>query len=145
MTVKIMMTTMMRTMMNNASLSGRIVTEIWNHRTPTGKSVVDFIIAVPRNYKNKDNSVDSDFIKIKAWNNKAENILKYFSIGKRINISGDVRTDVYDKNGTRIYDTYIKVREFDFVDYKADKNKEIEDREIRRNSKFIRTDEEIPF
>ena len=131
--------------MNNASLSGRIVTEIWNHRTPTGKSVVDFIIAVPRNYKNKDNSVDSDFIKIKAWNNKAENILKYFSIGKRINISGDVRTDVYDKNGTRIYDTYIKVGEFDFVDYKADKNKEIEDREIRRNSKFIRTDEEIPF
>lgn len=131
--------------MNNVSLSGRIVTEIWNHRTPTGRSVVDFIIAVPRSYKNKDNSVDSDFIKIKAWNNKAENILKYFSIGKRINISGDVRTDVYDKNGTRIYDTYIRVREFDFVDYKEDKNKEIEDREIRRNNNFIRTDEEIPF
>lgn len=131
--------------MNNVSLSGRIVTEIWNHRTPTGRSVVDFIIAVPRNYKNKDNAVDSDFIKIKAWNNKAENILKYFSIGKRINISGDVRTDVYDKNGTRIYDTYIRVREFDFVDYKEDKNKEIEDREIRRNNEFIRTDEEIPF
>lgn len=131
--------------MNNVSLSGRIVTEIWNQRTPTGKSVVDFIIAVPRNYKNKNNSVDSDFIKIKAWNNKAENILKYFSIGKRINISGDVRTDVYDKEGTRIYDTYIRVRDFDFVDYKEDKNKEIEDREIRRNSKFVRTDEEIPF
>lgn len=131
--------------MNNVSLSGRIVTEIWNHRTPTGRSVVDFIIAVPRGYKNKDNSVDSDFIKIKAWNNKAENILKYFSIGKRINISGDVRTDVYDKNGTRIYDTYIRVREFDFVDYKEDKNKEIEDREIRRNNEFIRTDEEVPF
>lgn len=131
--------------MNNVSLSGRIVTEIWNHRTPTGRSVVDFIIAVPRNYKNKDKSVDSDFIKIKAWNAKAENILKYFSIGKRINISGDVRTDVYDKNGTRIYDTYIRVREFDFVDYKEDKNKEIEDREIRRNKEFIRTEEEVPF
>ena len=131
--------------MNNVSLSGRIVTEIWNQRTSTGKSVDDFIIAVPRNYKNKNNSVDSDFIKIKAWNNKAENILKYFSIGKRINVSGDVRTDVYDKEGTRIYDTYIRVRDFDFVDYKEDKNKEIEDREIRRNSKFIRTDEEIPF
>lgn len=131
--------------MNDVSLSGRIVTEIWNQITPTGKSVVDFIIAVPRNYKNKNNSVDSDFIKIKAWNNKAENILKYFSIGKRINVSGDVRTDVYDKEGTRIYDTYIRVRDFDFVDYKEDKNKEIEDREIRRNSKFIRTDEEIPF
>lgn len=131
--------------MNNVSLSGRIVTGFWSKRTPTGKTVVDFIIAVPRNYKSKKNTVDSDFIKIKAWNNKAENILKYFSIGKRINISGDVRTDVYDKDGTRVYDTYIRVREFDFVDYKEDKNKEIEDREIRRNNEFIRTDEEIPF
>lgn len=132
--------------MNTVAITGRIVTDVWHKKTATGKSVADFIVAVPMNYRSKiTNEVESDFIKVRAWNRKAENIFQYFQVGDRINISGKIKTDIYKKNGTNVYDTYINIDSFDFVDYKRkDTNKDTEDREIKRE-RFTKTNEEVPF
>lgn len=85
--------------------------------TQSGKAVASFSIAVDG--VGKDSK--AEFINCIAWEQKAENIGKFFSKGKEILISdGRLQTRSYDKNGEKRYVTEVVVNSFEFCGSKAD-------------------------
>lgn len=87
-------------MLNRAVLMGRITRDIELRQTPSGVAVVNFSIAVDRNYQPDKDNKQTDFITITAWKSKAVFISKYFSKGQLIAVEGSIQTRNYqDKEG----------------------------------------------
>lgn len=87
-------------MLNRAILMGRITRDIELRQTPGGVAVVNFSIAVDRNYQPDKDNKQTDFITITAWRGTAEFISKYFSKGQMIAVEGSIQTRNYqDKDG----------------------------------------------
>lgn len=100
--------------MNNVSLIGRITSDLELKRTTTGKSVVNFCIAV-----NKDRET-TYFIDVVAWGGTSENICKFFKKGSQIGVSGMLTTRTSEYNGQKRKYTEVFVNAFDFIGSKAE-------------------------
>lgn len=74
--------------MNQVILSGRITSDVELRKTPQGKSVCTFNIAVDRATSNND----ADFPTIVAWEKTAEFVTNYLSKGRKIMVKGELRT-----------------------------------------------------
>lgn len=100
------------------------------------KAVCKFVLAVPRYDKEK-----ADFISCVAWGKTAETMGKYLKKGSKILAKGRIETDVYEKDGQKIFTTEMVVESFDFGDSKKeDKAEEPEDDFVP-----IKDGEELPF
>lgn len=82
--------------MNQVILSGRITSDVELRKTPQGKSVCTFNIAVDRATSNND----ADFPTIVAWEKTAEFVTKYLGKGRKIMIKGELRTRTYEDKDT---------------------------------------------
>ena len=105
--------------MNIISIYGRIATDIDLRTTNSNISVAEFRIAVDRRGKDRG----TNFFKVVAFRETAENIHKYFHKGSRICIEGELdKPDRYQgKDGNYIYpEVQIIARSFDFVDTRAE-------------------------
>lgn len=100
--------------MNNVSLIGRITSELEVKQTTTGKSVLNFCVAV-----NKDRDT-TYFIDCVAWNNTATNISRYLKKGAQIGISGMLTTRTSEYNGQKRKYTEVMVNAFDFIGSKSE-------------------------
>jgi len=101
--------------MNIISIYGRIATDIDLRTTNSNISVAEFRIAVNRRGKDRG----TNFFKVVAFRETADNISKYFHKGSRICIEGELdKPDRYQgKDGNYIYpEVQIIARSFDFVD-----------------------------
>lgn len=83
--------------MNIAGITGNLVADPELKTTQSGQSVCSFAVAVKRPHT-KDKT---DFIDCVAWKEKAEFICKYFSKGKKIEISGYISTRIYENEGSK--------------------------------------------
>lgn len=97
--------------MNSVNISGRLVYAPEAKKTQSGNTFLSSRIAVSRNDKEKN----TDFFSIKAWGTTADFIGKYFHKGDPIEITGKLRTDEREKDGAKIYETYVLVSEVNFV------------------------------
>lgn len=79
---------------NSVVLTGRTTSDIEVSQTPSGKSVATFIIAVDG--RKKENT---DFIRIQAWGNLADNAAKYLGKGSKIGVEGRLSVHHYEKDG----------------------------------------------
>lgn len=98
---------------------GRIASDIDFRTTNSGISVAEFRLAVDRRGKDRG----TNFFKVVAFRETADNISKYFHKGSRIAIEGELdKPDRYQgKDGNYIYpEVQIIARSFDFVDTKAE-------------------------
>lgn len=105
--------------MNIISIYGRIATNIDLRFTNNNMSVAEFRIAVDRRGKDRG----TNFFKVVAFRETADNISKYFHKGSRICIEGELdKPDRYQgKDGNYIYpEVQIIARSFDFVDTRAE-------------------------
>lgn len=105
--------------MNIISIYGRIATDIDLRTTNSNISVAEFRIAVDRRGKDRG----TNFFKVVAFRETAENIHKYFHKGSRICIEGELdKPDRYqNRDGNYIYpEVQIIARSFDFVDTRAE-------------------------
>lgn len=94
--------------MNIVILSGNICKE-WEERTTvSGKTVISNTIAL------RDGKKNSQFIQVKAWEQTADLLLKYIEKGDKVTIQGRIKTDSYDKNGSKNYYTYVLIETFEF-------------------------------
>lgn len=60
-------------------------------KTPNGKNVTTFSIAVNHDF-NKDNSGEGvSFIEIEAWEKLAQNCVQYLEKGRKVTVQGDIR------------------------------------------------------
>ena len=63
-------------MFNKVIIMGRLTAD--PELTEANVKRTNFVLAVPKNYKNEDGSRDANFIRCKAWRGTAEFICKYF-------------------------------------------------------------------
>lgn len=84
--------------MNSINLVGNICHDLELKQTNSGKSVVQFNIAVNRPFT-KDTV---DFIPVVVWNQPAEYVCRYAHKGTKVAVSGKLTTRNYeDKNGNK--------------------------------------------
>lgn len=103
-------------MINKVILMGRITQELVLKQTQSGISVLQFSIAVERNYARQGEERQADFITCIAWRQNAEFINRYFGKGRMIALEGNLRTRTYDdKNGTKHYVTEVYVESSSFT------------------------------
>lgn len=82
--------------MNSINLIGNICQDVELKTTQSGKTVVQFNLAVNRPFT-KDTT---DFIPVVVWNQPAEYLARYARKGTKIAVSGKLTTRKYeDKNG----------------------------------------------
>lgn len=101
--------------MNNNNYIGNICTDIKLHGE--NNNVAKFMIAVRRNFKNKQtDEYESDFIPMIAFGKTAEIISNNFEKGKQIGITGRYQSSSYENNeGKKIYTHDIVVNDITFV------------------------------
>ena len=90
---------------------GNLTKEPEIKKTQTGKVYSNFSIAL-----NSNNT--TDFINCIAWEGTATLIGKYLHKGSKIAIEGAIKNDTYEKDGTKIYRTYVLVNKIKFLDNK---------------------------
>ena len=103
--------------MNKTWLTGRLSKKPELRKINENSCVCDFTIATNRP-TNRDGEKVADFINCRVWNNQAENLCKYQDKGNLIGVSGEIRTDNYEVNGTKKYKTYVLTNNIEFLESK---------------------------
>ena len=121
--------------MNRVVMIGRLTKDIDLRRVGQDqKALCKFVLAVPRRKKDQ-----SDFISSTAWGKTAELMNEYLKKGDRIAATGRIETDVYEKDGQKVYTTNFVVEDFEFLEKKREEK--TEEQEFKQASE----DEELPF
>lgn len=88
--------------MNRVTLIGRLTRDPELKKTTTGKSVVNFSIAVNKRIKPTDGSPDADFFNVVAWGQTAEFVSNYINKGRLVSVDGRLEQRNYtDKEGNK--------------------------------------------
>lgn len=107
--------------LNKAIIMGRITHDLEVRQTQSGTAVLQFTVAVDRNYSKDGGEKQTDFINCVAWRQTAEFISRWFSRGCMIAVDGRLQTRTYeDKNGTKHYITELIVENANFTGEKSD-------------------------
>lgn len=103
-------------MINNVVLMGRITAPLEIRQTPSGTPVLQFTVAVDRDFVKQGEERQADFIGCVAWKHTAEFIGRYFGKGRMIALTGRLQSRTYDdKNGSRHYITEMIVQQASFT------------------------------
>ena len=88
-------------MLNSVIIMGRLTADVELKTTPSGLSVVNFTVAVERNYKSGEER-QTDFIQCVAWRGTADFVSRYFKKGQMIAVQGSLQVRNYeDKDGNK--------------------------------------------
>jgi len=104
--------------MNKAIFLGKIVNDPEvKYSSTTQKAVVNFSIAVRRDFKNKEGKYENDFFNCVSFGKQGELIGNNFGKGNRILVWGPLRQDKWtDKDGNNRTTYKLTIEGFDFVD-----------------------------
>ncbi len=78
--------------LNRVILIGRLTRDPEGRTTNTGKTVVNFSIAVDKRIKPQDGSPTADFFNVSAWGNTADFVVNYLQKGRLIAVDGRLST-----------------------------------------------------
>ena len=132
--------------MNSVILIGRIGKDLELKKTPSGKSVINFSLAV--NKFSKGEGKDVDWINCQAWNQTAELMYQYLGKGSLIGIEGRIQTRNYDgKDGKKVYITEVVVDRVEFLESRKneDEYEEQSNEPYRQAPAPNITDYDLPF
>lgn len=134
--------------MNKVVLIGRVATDIDIKQTPSGHSVAQFRIAVPRRVVNQEGKREADFIPVVAWRQLADNVHKYLTKGRQCAVFGTLQTRSYDaQDGSKRYVTEVIADEIEFLGDKASGSAPAQPAEkpAAQNGFEEINDEDLPF
>ncbi len=146
--------------MNHVILIGRLVKDPELRYAPNGNAVVNFTVAVDRNYsKDKKAELQSkgqptaDFIRVVAWGKTAELCGNYLSKGRQVAVNGSIQTSTYKSNtGETRYSTDVVANSVEFIgSNEGNKPKNESNDEFNFGNynpddfQAIEDDEDIPF
>lgn len=98
--------------MNKVILIGNITKDLELRKTPSNKSVVEFSVAINEGYGEKKTT---EYVYIMAWEKTAETLANYCGRGSKIMVEGKIKTDTYEKNGAKVYKTYVLANNIEFL------------------------------
>ena len=117
--------------MNKAFLIGRLTKDPELKYSSSNSAIVNFTIAIDRQYTNNQGERDTDFIPIVVFNKQAENVKKYVTKGSLVAVDGRIQTRNYeDKDGKRVYVTEIVADRVQFLDTKGSQNRITKDDDV---------------
>ena len=109
--------------MNKAFLIGRLTRDPELRYSSSNAAIVNFTIAIDRQYTNTQGQRETDFINIVAFQKQAENVKKYVSKGALVAIDGRIQTRNYDdKDGKKVYVTEVVADRVQFLESKGSSN-----------------------
>lgn len=106
--------------MNKAFLIGRLTRDPELRYSSSNAAIVNFSIAIDRQYTNSNGQRETDFINIVAFQKQAENIKKYVTKGSLVAVDGRIQTRNYDdKDGKKVYVTEVIADRVQFLSSKS--------------------------
>lgn len=127
--------------MNKAIIIGNLTKDIELRKTNSNKSVTEFSVAVNEGYGEKKTT---EFINCVAWEKTAELLDKFCGKGMKVMIDGAIKTDTYEKNGQKIYKTYVLVQNIEFLS-RAEKETDKSGASNPKLDGIEITSEDLPF
>lgn len=133
--------------MNNCSFTGRLTASPELKITPNGKKVCSFTLAVERKYKGADGKNVADFIDFVAWEHNAEFLCKWFDIGVRVAVTGELQTRLYEDKETKKKNKVAEVlaSSVEFADGKRDANTNFDNSALDADGFMPVGDDELPW
>lgn len=127
--------------MNQVGLVGRLTKDPTLRQLSGNRMQTSFTLAINRNFRNHQGSVDADFVLCSAWGKLAERIVQYCGKGSLIGIHGRLQSRSYvNKDNLKVYSTEVVVDDVRFYALKsregntatigevvADKNQDVTD------------------
>lgn len=98
--------------MNSVNIIGRLTADVITNKTPNGKSVANFTLAV------NDGQDRAYYVDCVAWEKTADLISQYLKKGSMLPVSGKLTTRSYEKDGHTVKRTEVLVERIDFVEKK---------------------------
>lgn len=103
-------------MLNSITMMGRLTRDPELRRTPNGKGVCSFTLAVDRDTKTENGERGVDFIECVAWDGTAEFVAKHLTKGSSVGILGRLQIrDWADKDGNKRKSAEVIVRSVYFA------------------------------
>lgn len=96
--------------LNNVQIFGGLVRDPEVKHGQSGTAYMMFTLAVGYAVKKPDGSgyeERAEYVPCKVWGNTAENIGRYCRKGSRLLVSGRIRTESYEKNGEKVFSTFV--------------------------------------
>lgn len=95
--------------MNQVILVGRIGQTPETIYTPSGSAYCDLSLATNSRQKDKDGEWHdrTDWHSVRLWGNRAKFAGERLHKGAQIAVSGELRTDSWEKNGEKKFKTYV--------------------------------------
>lgn len=101
--------------MNKVILIGRPTKDPIYNETERA-AVARYTLAVNRRFNNSD---QTDYIEIVAFNDSAKWVKQYIKKGKLIAIEGSIKTGSYEKDGRKVYTTVVVAGHTEFCERKG--------------------------
>jgi single-strand DNA-binding protein len=101
--------------MNQVGLVGRLTKDPTLRQLSDQKVTVNFALAINRNFRNSQGTVDADYLICVAWGKLAERIATYCGKGSLVGINGRLQSSSYlNKDNVRVYNTEVVVEDVRF-------------------------------
>lgn len=81
--------------MNVVAVIGRLTRDPEKRVIPNGNSVVEFSIAVDKQFGKKEGEPDAYFFRVKAWGKTADFVANYLTKGRLVSVSGRLEQRKY--------------------------------------------------
>lgn len=104
--------------MNKVELTGRIANDLDIRKIPSGTSILTFNLAVDRGTKDTNGEKVVDFIRIQAWDRKAEYLYTYAEKGCLIGVTGSLRVEKYTKDGQTLTSYCVNADQVEILVFK---------------------------
>lgn len=115
-------------MLNVVAIMGRLVADPELRTTGNGTNVCSFRIACDRNFAQKGQERQADFIDVVAWRQSAEFICKYFQKGSLVAVEGSLQSRQYqDKNGNKRTAVEVLANQINFAGGKKPGGQPVDD------------------
>lgn len=115
-------------MLNVVAIMGRLVADPELRTTGNGTNVCSFRIACDRNFAQKGQERQADFIDVVAWRQSAEFVTKYFQKGSLIAVEGSLQSRQYqDKNGNKRTAVEVLANQINFAGGKKPGGQPVDD------------------
>lgn len=106
--------------MNQVGLVGRVTKDPVLRQLSDNKNHTSFVIAINRNFRNNQGSIDADFVLCSAWGKLAERINQYCGKGSLIGVNGRLQSRSYtNRDNQKVYTTEVVVEDVRFYALKT--------------------------
>ena len=130
-------------MLNQFEGMGRLVADPEVKKTNSGKEVVNFTLAIDRDYVKKGEERATDFIPCIAWEQKGKFVANNFKKGNMVAVVGQLQSNKYtDKEGKNRTSYSIQVEKVSFTGERRNSNNSSPD--VSVDDKPISSDTSVP-